>query len=187
MDWQIHPDLADVVVDDDLEKIARSYAQEVARRMAQKKARRPGWRGSGDRARRAKAANQMRAPREEAARRTEERCTKTRANHFAWVMLIAGSSYHTLMMVLSFLGVWVPPQSTVYTAQRGMVELLRRLALASCARQRAFLRPNNMLGFDCAWSHGRRVSHASSRRAEMERTICQRPHERSLASEYLRK
>jgi hypothetical protein len=108
------PEVDDDVLggDDGVGKVVSSYNAWVAGRKDRKRPKRQSFRGSRDKRRRAKAANGMRDAREEAARQTEARCTKTRANHFAWVMLIAGSSYHTLMMVGSFLGVWVPPQST---------------------------------------------------------------------------
>jgi hypothetical protein len=145
--------------DDGLLEVSVSSAELIARRRAGHRAKRALFQGTRVRRSRAAAADRMREARDELARRTEERCTKRKANHFAWVMLIAGSSYHTLMMVLSFLGFWVPPQSTVYTAQKGMIEILHRLALASCARWRGAMRQSAVIGFDAAWSHTRRALH----------------------------
>jgi hypothetical protein len=146
--------------DDGLREVNDSYAEWAAGRKAQNKPKRPYFQGARGKRRRTAAAQQIhvRPAQEERGQQNDERCTRRKANHFAWVMLIAGSSYHTLMMVLSFLGFWVPPQSTVHVrAQKGMIQLLHRLALVSCARWRAALRRDHVLGFDCAWSHNRRI------------------------------
>jgi hypothetical protein len=75
-----------------LGEVALAYTAWADGRIAQKKAKRPQFRGSHDKKRRVKAGNEQGDVREEGARQTEERCTKTKANHLAWVMPIAGSS-----------------------------------------------------------------------------------------------
>jgi hypothetical protein len=70
------------------------------------------------------------------------------ASQYAFVALITGTSFHTLLMMMCFMGFPVPPERTFYRQQVVTEDCLLRMARDSAGRYRATCRLNTTCGFD---------------------------------------
>jgi hypothetical protein len=70
------------------------------------------------------------------------------ATQFAFITLVTGANFHTVFMVVAYLGYPCPGSSTYYEAQRTIVEILLELAEESCAREAALMGLAAAIGFD---------------------------------------
>jgi hypothetical protein len=105
-------------------------------------------------ARRASQSNaeKARAAKARAAGRTLQ---QQAASPFVFIALISGLGFRAIEMMMWFLGVPVPSESTFCAAQHELIDRLVEFAHLSCAMPAQLVRDIAVLALDGSWSHVR--------------------------------